>query len=137
MLSRYILRIVVPTLLTVALFIVTICLILLPALERGLMGRKREMIREMTTSAWNILASFEQEAAEGRMTLAMAQEEAFRQFRNLYYGPQMKDYFWINDLTPRMACRRAGSATHCWTTPAASSASIARSRSRPRESWRP
>ncbi|MBU4460705.1 MAG: cache domain-containing protein, partial [Verrucomicrobia bacterium] len=102
MYSRYILRIVVPTLLTVALFVVTIFLILIPALERGLLERKREMIRELTTSAWNILASFEQEVAEGRMSRAAAQEEAIRQFRNLHYGPQMKDYFWINDLTPRM-----------------------------------
>ena len=102
MLSRYILRIVVPTLLTVALFVVTIFLVLLPALERGLMERKREMIRELTTSAWNILASFEQEVAEGRMTRAVAQEEAVLQFRNLHFGPQMKDYFWVNDLTPRM-----------------------------------
>lgn len=102
MLSRYILRIVVPTLLTVALFVVTIFLILLPALERGLMERKRDLIRELTTSAWNILASFEQEVAEGRMSRALAQEEAIRQFQNLHYGPQMKDYFWVNDLTPRM-----------------------------------
>ncbi len=102
MYSRYILRIVVPTLLTVALFVVTIFLVLIPALERGLLERKREMIRELTTSAWNILASFEQEVTEGRLTRAAAQQEAVRQIRNLHYGPQLKDYFWVNDLTPRM-----------------------------------
>lgn len=99
---RFVIRIVLPAVLAVVLFVVTTYAILIPATERSIMDRKREMIRELTTSAWNILASFEQEVQEGLLSREEAQSEAIRQFRNLHYGPDLKDYFWINDLEPRM-----------------------------------
>jgi len=102
MFRTFALRFVLPTLLSVALFVVAIFFILLPAFERSVMERKREMIRELTSSAWNILASFEQQEREGKLTRAQAQAHAIAQIRNLHYGQQGKDYFWINDLHPRM-----------------------------------
>ncbi|MDT8390559.1 MAG: DUF294 nucleotidyltransferase-like domain-containing protein [Lentisphaeria bacterium] len=99
---KFILRIIIPTLLTFALFTVAIFAVLLPALRETSMARKREMIRELTHSAWNILANFEAEAREGILTEADAQAEAIRQFRHLHYGNNNKEYFWLNDLTPRM-----------------------------------
>jgi PAS domain S-box-containing protein len=95
-------RIVLPTLLTVLLFVVAIFLVFIPALERNMMASKREMIRELTIAAWNILANLEQEASNGIMSREQAKQEAVRQIRHLHYGPGMKDYFWINDMTPRM-----------------------------------
>lgn len=102
MVTRFLLRIALPALLTFALFCVTIFGILIPAIENSIVERKQEMIHELTVSAWNLLASYEQEVQEGRLTRQQAQEEAIRQVRSLHYGPAMKDYFWINDLTPRM-----------------------------------
>lgn len=102
MVMRFLLRIVLPALLTFVLFGITIFGILIPAIERSIVERKKEMIKELTTSAWNILASFEQEVREGRLSQAEAEREAVRQFRNLHYGPRLKDYFWVNDLGPRM-----------------------------------
>jgi PAS domain S-box-containing protein len=102
MVTRFMLRLALPTLLTFALFCITIFAILIPAIERSIVERKKEMIQELTTSAWNILASFEQEVQAGRVSRANAEREAVLQFRNLHYGPRLKDYFWINDLTPRM-----------------------------------
>lgn len=66
------------------------------------MDRKREMIRELTTSAWNILAKFNHDEQKGILTRSQAQRQAIDQIRNLHYGQQLKDYFWINDMTPRM-----------------------------------
>ncbi len=102
MFRAFALRIVLPTLLSVALFVVAIFLVLLPALERSIMDRKREMIRELTNSAWNILASFQQQQQQGKLSRGDAQTNAIAQIRNLHYGQQMKDYFWINDMQPRM-----------------------------------
>ena len=102
MVTRFLLRIALPTVLTFVLFCITIFAILIPAIERSIVERKKEMIQELTTSAWNILASFEQEVQAGKMSRAEAQREAVLQFRNLHYGPRLKDYFWVNDLTPRM-----------------------------------
>jgi PAS domain S-box-containing protein len=102
MITRFVLRIALPALLTFTLFCLTSFGILIPAIEKSVIERKREMILELTVSSWNILASFEQEVQEGKLTREQAQYEAVRQFRNLHYGPQLKDYFWINDLGPRM-----------------------------------
>lgn len=99
---RFALKIVVPTLLTFTLFTVAMMLVLLPALERAIMDRKREMIRELTHSAWNILANYEAEARDGLLSSDEAKTEAIRQLRNLHYGQHNKEYFWVNDLAPRM-----------------------------------
>ncbi|MCC6580194.1 MAG: cache domain-containing protein [Phycisphaeraceae bacterium] len=98
----FILKIVLPILLCAALFGVAIFSVLLPALEQSILDRKKEMIRELTHSAWNILANFEQQVREGRITRDQAQAQAIIQVQNLHYGPHMKDYFWINDMHPRM-----------------------------------
>ncbi len=95
-------RIILPTLLSVALFAGAIFLVLIPAFERSMMERKREMIRELTNSAWNILANHEQQVKEGNLTREEAQARALRQIQDLHYGSQMKDYFWVNDMHPRM-----------------------------------
>ena len=100
--NRFIFHVLLPTLLTVALFAATIFLLVVPAMERSILERKREMIRELTTSAWNILASLEEDVTRGKLSREEAQQQAVRQIRNLHYGPAMKDYFWVNDLQPRM-----------------------------------
>jgi hypothetical protein len=95
-------RIVAPTLLTALLFVVAIYWVLIPAVERAVMERKREMIRELTVTAWNILANFEELERAGVHSREEAQRLAVAQLRHLHYGPLQKDYFWINDLQPRM-----------------------------------
>ncbi|WP_373498356.1 response regulator [Desulfococcus sp.] len=95
-------RIGLPALLTLVLFMTAIFFIILPAMEESFMARKREMIRELTESAWSILATFESRERDGTLTRKNAQAQAIVQIRNLRYGPEKKDYFWINDMSPRM-----------------------------------
>ena len=52
------LRIFLPTLIAIALFLAAIWGIILPSFEHTLLERKRELIRELTNSAWSILASY-------------------------------------------------------------------------------
>ncbi len=59
--QSFVVRIILPTILTIVLFILAIYLFIVPTIERNSMDRKREMIQELTTSAWNILANFEHE----------------------------------------------------------------------------
>jgi signal transduction histidine kinase len=94
--------IVLPVFLTVALFVTTIFFLILPMLERSMMAGKRETIRELTASAASALAGFEDQERSGRLTREQAQQRAIEHLRGLRYGPEQKDYFWINDLTPRM-----------------------------------
>src|SRR5210317_1939209 len=100
--KSFFVRIVLPTLLTIILFLSAIFFILIPAIEKSSVERKREMIRELTNAAWNILAKFEYDEQMGLLTRQQAQQQAIEQVRNLHYGERMKDYFWINDMHPRM-----------------------------------
>jgi len=102
MVTRFLLRIAVPALLTFALSCLTLFVILIPAVRNSILERKQETMHELTVSAWCILAGFDKEVQAGNLTREQAQQEAIRQVRNLRYGPAMEDYFWINDLTPRM-----------------------------------
>jgi len=55
------------------------------------MDRKREMIRELTTSAWNILAKLHNDERKGILTRDQAQRQAIDQIKALHYGQEMKD----------------------------------------------
>jgi PAS domain S-box-containing protein len=98
----FLVRFIFPTAITIALFLTSIFSIVIPTIEKNSLDRKREMIRELTNSAWNILAKFQHDEQQGLITRAEAQKQAIEQIRNLHYGQEMKDYFWINDMHPRM-----------------------------------
>lgn len=95
-------RTVLPAFLAIALFSGVVFLYLLPSLDRVVMDQKRLMIRELTESAWNVLARFHAEELAGNMDSDQAQEAAIGQVRNLHYGQENKDYFFIIDLVPQM-----------------------------------
>ncbi|MBE9582668.1 MAG: cache domain-containing protein [Proteobacteria bacterium] len=95
-------RIILPPMLSIVLFISAIYLIVLPALKTNIMERKREMIRHLTEAAWSSFSICESEEKAGRLTREEAQVRATELIRNIRYGPDMKDYFWINDMHPSM-----------------------------------
>lgn len=95
-------RIVLPVSLTVVLFGMTIFLLLIPLIEEKLLDGKREMIRELTESSWSILDAHAAKVQEGALTREEAQVTAMESVRRLRYGPELKDYFWINDMHPRI-----------------------------------
>ena len=95
-------KIIFPVLLTVVLFIVTISLIILPRFETQLMERKREMIHALTEMAWSTVRHYAAKEQAGELSRPEAQSMAVEHLRHLRYGPELKDYFWINDMHPRM-----------------------------------
>lgn len=101
-LRRFVSRIVLPTLLAVLLFVVTIFAFIVPRFESTLLDRKREMIRELANSAVTILAEAHRSEVGGELTREQAQAEAASRIATLRYGPEGKDYFWLQDLTPRI-----------------------------------
>jgi signal transduction histidine kinase len=96
------LKIVVPAVTAVILFVVAAFGFFLPAYRESLMNGKKEMIREQVNTAWNILAGYEQQERSGVMNRDRAQHAAAEQIRILRYGAENKDYFWINDMRPYM-----------------------------------
>ncbi len=95
-------RILLPVVLTVALFVGTIFLLILPILEDRMMSDKREMIRELTETAWSVLDAYRKMEISGQMSPAEARDRAVAELRRLRYGPESKDYFWINDMHPHL-----------------------------------
>jgi signal transduction histidine kinase len=95
-------RIILPVVLTIVLFGATIFLVFLPMIETRMMAGKREMIRDLTEAAWSSLATYERAVRAGRLSGAEARARAIAHLRELRYGPELKDYFWINDMHPRL-----------------------------------
>ena len=94
------LRIVLPAMATVILFIVAIFEFFLPTLENSMIERKRDMIRELTNTAISSMDYFHQEELAGRLTTEDAQRLASAAIRQLRYGLDKKDYFWIQNQDP-------------------------------------
>jgi PAS domain S-box-containing protein/putative nucleotidyltransferase with HDIG domain len=92
------LRIALPALLTVLLFVTATFVIILPSLKENLLEKKREMLRELNTIVWNMVASYEKMERTGQMSRDQAQQTALAIIRDLRYGPENKDYFWVNDM---------------------------------------
>ncbi len=61
-------RIILPVMLTLLLFVMTIFLLVLPDFEARLMEGKREVIFELTESAWSTLKAFEEKEKSGVLT---------------------------------------------------------------------
>ena len=93
---------IIPAILSVALFAVVVFWFILPQMEMAIMANKREMIRELTRSVCSLLEIYERREKAGQLTLAEAQARALEKIKGLRYGPEGKDYFWVNDLRPYM-----------------------------------
>jgi len=91
-------RIALPALLTIILFVTATFVIILPSLKENLLAKKREMLRELNTIVWDMVASYEKMERAGEMSREQAQQTALRIIRDLRYGPVNKDYFWVNDM---------------------------------------
>ncbi|MDT8378685.1 MAG: cache domain-containing protein [Desulfotignum sp.] len=95
-------RIVIPVSLTIILFILTIFLFILPKMESFMMDGKRETTRHLTETAWSVLEYFHGLETSGSLSSIQAKEAAVALLEQLRYGDDHKDYFWINDTTPKM-----------------------------------
>jgi len=95
-------RIALPAFLTIVLFVIAIFSIALPQLEQSLLNRKKEMIMELTETAWSLLGDYHERELHGELSPAEAKRRAVLRIGKLRYGPEKKDYFWINDMTPVM-----------------------------------
>ena len=96
------LRVGGPSLVTLALFVGVVFGVVLPTLERSIFEHKRQMIRTLAQSACSVLEQLHRLEREGQCSRSEAQAEARMLIRAMQYGPEAKDYFWINDMQPRM-----------------------------------
>jgi len=95
-------RIVWPTAIAALLFASSAFTIIMPVFRSSMMKQKKEMIKELTSTATSVIEFYIKEEQSGAMTLADAQQQAATEVAGLRYGIDRKDYFWITDMHPRM-----------------------------------
>lgn len=100
--NRYFISIVVLSILTVGLFILSIFIVILPRFEKTILDGKKEMISELTQSVCSLIEEYHQEAETNQISLDSAQTKALQRVREMRYGHELKDYFWIIDMHPNM-----------------------------------
>ena len=96
------LGVVLPSSLAIILFIASIHVFFIPFFEQSVMDDKKEMIAELTNTAWSLINEFENEYADSTISLQVAKELAKERVAQIRYGSEQKDYFWIIDETPTM-----------------------------------
>jgi Amt family ammonium transporter len=102
MLDSVQLRVALPALLTVVLFVASMSVFFIPALEGMLLERKQEVSRRLVEAAYNIIATYAEQESQGMLSRELAQQGALHRIRTLRYGDEGKDYFWVNDMRPVM-----------------------------------
>jgi PAS domain S-box-containing protein len=95
-------KIFMPVLLSMFLFIGTFFGYILPKVEAHLMDRKREMIHALSEAAMSSIRYYAELAQNKSISVEDAKRQATAHLRSLRYGPEGKDYFWINDTHPTM-----------------------------------
>lgn len=100
--NTFFFSIVLPSILAIGLFLLSIFGIMLPSFEKNLMDRKKEMIRELVNAAWSVADDYNRQYVDGTLSKTEAQERAARQISQMRYGKENKDYYWIIDMQPTM-----------------------------------
>lgn len=99
---KFFIRILLPTALTIILFISVFFFLFIPHYENTIMDRKREMTKELINSAWSILEKWHRVQIDENVSESYVKAMAASQVQSLRYGDEGKDYFWITDFTPKM-----------------------------------
>lgn len=96
------LRLVLPPVLAIALFVAAMWWIIIPATSEALLDRKRETLRAIVATAISLCERHHAAEVAGEVGRAHAQAQAALELRALRYGEANKDYLWVTNLEPRM-----------------------------------
>jgi methyl-accepting chemotaxis protein len=83
-------------------YLAVIFLWVLPAARQAVMKQKETLVQSLVQSVVAQVKEYHERAQRGEFSMQEAQERAKTRIKHLRYGPEGKDYFWINDLTPTM-----------------------------------
>lgn len=100
--NKFYFKIITPAVISILLFVSVIFIFIIPHSRENIMKEKREMIKELTNTAWSILVKYENDEKTGLISREVAQKTAVSRIQYLRYGEENKDYYWITDLTPKM-----------------------------------
>lgn len=85
-----------------SLFVIVIFAYFFPKVEEDIVKQKRIKLKEITEVCISMIQDINQEYLGGIITEEEAQSRAIQLIKNIRYGPEGKDYLWINDYHPKM-----------------------------------
>lgn len=94
------LRFIIPSFIAIAAFSVSLFLFFLPRVREIGIEQKKDSIRELVRLPIQICSWMQERADLGEISESKARRQAASIIRDLRYGDENKDYFWITDMTP-------------------------------------
>ncbi|MEO5347400.1 MAG: bacteriohemerythrin [Magnetococcus sp. YQC-9] len=94
-------RIILILILSILSILVT-SIIFLHAKKVGMIEDRQTKTKQLVDTAFDVLLFYHARQTAGEMTQTQAQEAAKGILRTFNYGDPALDYFWINDMTPKM-----------------------------------
>lgn len=96
------LRTALPALASVGLFVAAMFLYFLPSLEHELVQNKQGASRQLVQAATAVLEHYHGLVQAGVFSEKEAKRLTVEHIRDMRFGPDRENYFWINDLDCRM-----------------------------------
>ncbi len=75
---------------------------ILPTMKQAVYKEKETSLKFLVQNAVSIMQEYNDQEKKGQLTREEAQSRATERIKHLRYGPEGKDYFWINDFRPKM-----------------------------------
>lgn len=100
--GRFSISIVLPTFVAIILATAEIYFFIIPEFEQSFVDGKKDSLRQLTGAAQSIVQFYAEEERSGRLSREEAQSRALAVLKNIRYGDEGQDYFWVNDTTPRL-----------------------------------
>ena len=83
-------------------FAAMVFLWILPGMKAHLLKERKAKVREVVNAAYSVAAYHYSIAKGGEISEPQAMKECREIIKHIRYGPDGKDYLWINDFAPRM-----------------------------------
>ncbi|NDV22439.1 cache domain-containing protein [Desulfovibrio sp. JC022] len=96
------LRVAVPTVASLLLFIIALFAVHMPAVRDALLVQRKESLKHMTQVAIGVLDHLRDQEIKGIISSEEARRRGAEIIGMMRFGPDGKDYFWINDFKAKM-----------------------------------
>ncbi|WP_321401619.1 cache domain-containing protein [Maridesulfovibrio sp.] len=96
------LRVAIPTAASLVLFITVLFAVHMPAVKEGLLAQRKKSLKHMTQVAVGVLNHLRDQEMKGAISSEEARKMGAEIIGMMRFGPDNKDYFWINDFNATM-----------------------------------
>lgn len=93
---------IIPLLLAILTYLFSVVFFFIPDMERNAVNEKKDKIRELTHVVINIIDYYNKQVQDSILELDAAKKIVIDNIKQIRYGDENKDYFWVNDFRPYM-----------------------------------